>query len=237
MLLDLGSNTLYTRTIRVYYCRMARVTETRERRQELTEVVFRIAAECGLDGVSFREVASRAEVAVATVQYHFRTKDGMILSACEQMVEAILARMNAVGPQGTVGQVVRRVLLELLPLDEERTAEARVYLALAARAAVSPELARIHAVALAEFRANCAQAVREAQEIGEADATLDAEREASALVAFVDGLTLHVVTDAQGLPPGTAVAALDAYLGRIFDLRGEWLGNREQGTEDIDRGR
>ncbi len=57
--------------------------------------------------------------------------------------------MARTGPATTV----RRVILELLPLDETRTAESRIYLAFAARAAVSAPLADVQI----GFSPGCAQ--------------------------------------------------------------------------------
>ncbi|MDX5895319.1 TetR/AcrR family transcriptional regulator [Rubrobacter radiotolerans] len=216
---------------------MARTMDARARRCELTQALFKIAAERGLEEVSFREVASEAGVAIATVQYHFGTKDGMLLFAFERITEAIRARIGTAQTGRTVGRVMRRALMELLPLDDERVAEARVYLAFAARSTISPELARVHSGALAELRSNCARVVRTAQKVGQADASLDPEREAAALVAFLDGLTLHAVTDKEGMPPDAAVAALDAYLGRIFDVRDERRVTEGRADGEAGRGR
>ncbi len=211
---------------------MASSRNRESRRQQLTEACLRIAAERGLDEVSIREVASEAGVAIATVQYYFRTKDELLLFACEQTMDAALSRIDSVDTRGTVGQVIRRALLELLPLDEGRAVELRVYFAFAARSVVSDELAQVHAETLAQFRANCARAIRTAQEIGEASRDLDPEREAAVLVAAVDGLALHALTDLQGLPQEEVVAALDAYLRRIFDIRGTVSG--AAGHDDLE---
>ena len=124
-------------------------------------------------------------------------------------------------------------MMELLPLDKERTLEIRVYAAFVARAAVDEGLREVQSEALAEMRANCARAVRTAQQIGETDASVDPEREARVMVALVDGLALHAVTDPEGLPPDAAVVALETYLSRLFDVYGERL--KRTGKDDPDQ--
>ena len=49
---------------------------------------------------------------------------------------------------------------------------------------------------------------------GEAAPGLDPVLAAATTAALIDGLLLHLLTDPAGLPPGAAIAALDAHLAR-----------------------
>jgi AcrR family transcriptional regulator len=164
-------------------------------------------------------------VSIGTVQYYCRSKDEMLQMAFDYVIGRIVGRATGVdgpGPTGTtaVGAVLRSGLLEFLPLDEERSVEARVYLAFAARAAVSAELARVQQTLMGEMRTLCAQAFALAAEQGQATTGLDPALAAAATVAIVDGLLLHMLTDPAGMPATTAVAVLDAHLRRYLELDG-----------------
>lgn len=187
-------------------------------RQRLLDALVAITAERGLDQVSIREVAAAADVSIGTVQYYCRSKEEMLRMAWEHTAQQILDRATGVDTTGTVAEVVRRVLLELLPLDEQRSVESRVYLAFAARAAVSGSLADVQHTLLGELRGQLSRAFQRARDGGEAAADLDPEVAAAETAALIDGLLLHVLTDPSGLSPDTAVAVLDAHLGRLFGV-------------------
>ena len=187
-------------------------------RQRLLDALVAITAERGLDQVSIREVAAAAGVSIGTVQYYCRSKDEMLRMAFEYVIGRIIARSTGVERTGTVGSALRRGILESLPLDEDRGVEARVYLAFAARAAVSPELARVQHSFQTEMRGLCAQAFSLAVDQGQAVADFDPDTAAAATAALVDGLLLHLLTDPTGLPADTAVAVLDAHLRAYVDI-------------------
>lgn len=110
-----------------------------------------------------------------------------------------------------MGDVLRRALLEFLPLDQPRRVEAGVYLAFSARAAVSADLAAVRHAMIAEQHRLCADTYRLAQERGEA-AAFDADRAAWATVALVDGLLLNLLSDPGGLTGETAVQLVEEHV-------------------------
>ncbi len=101
-----------------------------ERRRHIAEAVWRIAASRGLEAVSLREVAAEAGVSMGRVQHYFKTKDRMILFACEYMVELAgrgARELIAASPDPDAPRsILRSVCLQTLPLDEEHRAGASV---------------------------------------------------------------------------------------------------------------
>ena len=187
-------------------------------RQRVLDALMTIISDRGLDQASLREVATAAGVSLGTVQYYCRSKDEMLQMTFEHVIGRILERATGVERVGHVGSVLRLGLLEFLPLDQRRGVEARVYLAFAARAAVTPNLAAVQHRLMSESRALCAEALAVARERGQARPGLDAEAAAAAIVAMVDGLLLHMLSDPTGMPAETAVAVLDEHLRHYVDL-------------------
>jgi len=207
---------------RVWYGRLVHMYDahmTESARQRLLDALVTVIAERGLDQASIREVAAAAGVSIGTVQYYCRSKDEMLRTAFEYVTGHILDRAAGTERTGTVASVLRGALLEFLPLDDTRRLEAKVYLAFAARAAVSPDLASVQQGMMTELRGRCADAFRLAQSRGEAADDLDPEQAAVATAALVDGLLLHLLTDPTGLGPEAAVAVLDTHLARHLDVR------------------
>ena len=198
-------------------------------RQRLLDALMTIIAERGLEQASIREVAAAAGVSIGSVQYYCRSKDEMLQMSFEHVTRRILDRATSIERTGHVGAVLRRGLLEFLPLDEDRGVEARVYLAFAARAAVSPNLAAVQHRLMSESRTLCAQALEVAHERGQARSDLDAEAAAAAIVAMVDGLLLHMLSDPTGMPGETAVSVLDGHLRHFVDIDDEPTPRRRPG--------
>ncbi|HEX7308721.1 TetR/AcrR family transcriptional regulator [Lentzea sp.] len=149
------------------------------RRRQIAEAVCLLADEHGPEGVSMRDVAARAQVSLGAVQRCFRTKEEMLLFAVHHVGERVRARLTA---DASLGQVAEEVAL----LRDEHRAQARIWLAFVAQAAVKEPLAgplRESYAALHELL------VRLATESGLADPP----GEARALLALADGLTTHVL--------------------------------------------
>ncbi len=185
-------------------------------KDRLLTALVTITAERGLDKVSIREVAAEAGMSVGSVQYYCRSKDEMLEMAFRYILEQISARAAATSRSGTVTQVLRRSLHEFLPLDDVRRRECSVYLAFAARAAVTPVLAGVQHELLGEMRARCARVFRAAMDEGEAATDFDPNEAGLVTAALVDGLLLHMVTDPTGLRGKQAIRLLDDHLRRYL---------------------
>ncbi|HWC23553.1 MAG TPA: TetR/AcrR family transcriptional regulator [Flexivirga sp.] len=183
----------------------------------LVETVCSIIATEGLDAATVREVASAAGVSIGAVQHHFRTKDEMLVAAFRHVVETTEKRVAAVELGTEVRQNLSAILRELLPLDDIRFQEAKVYVAFAARATTSPALAVIQRSTLDHIGTQLAEAFRAAAKRSGARTTAAAaRREAELLLAVTDGLTFDAVT--RGVRPDAKRlgALLDTYLRRAL---------------------
>lgn len=183
----------------------------------LVETVCSIIATEGLDAATVREVASAAGVSIGAVQHHFRTKDEMLVAAFRHVVETTEKRVAAVELGTEVRQNLSAILRELLPLDDIRFREAKVYVAFAARATTSPALAEIQRNTLDHIGTRLAEAFRAAaKRSGVRTSTAAARREAELLLAVTDGLTFDAVT--RGVRPDAKRlgALLDTYLRRAL---------------------
>ncbi|HEY8456004.1 MAG TPA: TetR family transcriptional regulator C-terminal domain-containing protein, partial [Actinopolymorphaceae bacterium] len=184
---------------------MPRKVDHRARRELLADALLRLAATRGLEEVSLRHVAAEAGVSTGMVQHYFRTKDEMMTFALDMVMDRIRARSQAAMTSTVPRELVRSLLLQVLPLDETRRQENHVVLAYFAYAAVRPAIASGLREAAAQTRRFLADQLRAA---GAFD--LDPERAAAGLLALVDGLGLQLLS--RQLAEEEAVAALDAQL-------------------------
>ncbi|MFI8277260.1 TetR/AcrR family transcriptional regulator [Streptomyces sp. NPDC085929] len=196
---------------------MPRQVDHEGRRRLIAEAVCRLADESGLEGVTLRDVAARAQVSMGAVQRCFRTKDEMLVFALGYVGERVRERVRARlvrSPAQSAGTALGHAVTEVSLLREEHRAEARVWLAFVAQAAVSEPLAGTLKANYAALQQSFAQLIAEAAEDAGRAASLDAQREARTLLALVDGLTAHVLIG--HLTPYEAQDVLHAHLGGLW---------------------
>ena len=178
---------------------------------QLLDAVMTLTAERGLDAVSVREVAAAAGVSIGTVQYHFATKDDLLVAAFARVVDDTRARLRRIEVGPGVRDTMIRALSQLLPLDSERRREGQVYLAFAARAAVAPGLRVIQRDLLNGVRDEVAAVLAEADPGRDAAAV---RIDAAVLLATVDGLLLHELSTGRRGAKARLLPALE----RAVDL-------------------
>jgi AcrR family transcriptional regulator len=182
------------------------------RRTLLADALMRVAARRGLEDVSLRHVAAEAGVTAGMVQHYFATKDEMMafaLAAVRARVEQRLA-VDPLPPGAPPRVAVEALLVQLLPLDEQRRLEAHVGLAVQAYATVRPAVAAALRADTDRMRDALAGWVREAGAVAAADHALTG----AALLPLVEGLVLHVL--GGHLTAEHALAVLRAHLDLVL---------------------
>ncbi|GLW01655.1 TetR/AcrR family transcriptional regulator [Streptomyces lavendulae] len=196
---------------------MPRQVDHADRRRIVAEAVCELADEHGLEGVTLRDVAARAQVSMGAVQRCFRTKEEMLVFALGHIGERIGSRVRARlvrSPAQSAATALGHAATEVALLREEHRAEARVWLAFVAQAAVSEALAATLKASYAALEESFAGLVAEALEDPARTVPVDPRREARTLLALADGLTAHVLIG--HLTPRAAQDVLDAHLTALF---------------------
>ncbi|MGW0246705.1 TetR/AcrR family transcriptional regulator [Nocardia goodfellowii] len=188
------------------------------RRHQIAEAVWRLAGRGGLEQVTLRLVAAEAGVSARLLQYYFGTREQLLLGALEILnndaEQQAKERMAALGEAPGMRAIVRGVLHEMLPLDEERRNRHVVYAAYFIRFLTEPALvavARDSPPALANLVADL---IIEGQRLGQVRDDADPAAEAAFLLAGTEGLQTRVLL-AQ-LSAERAVELIDMQLDRVF---------------------
>ncbi len=194
---------------------MPKVVDHGQRRGEIAEALWRIAAAEGLEAVSLARVAQEAGVSKGRVQHYFASRDELLDFAAQHLRlrvdERVRARMAAAAPSSPLGEV-RALLVALLPLDDDARTDARVGSAFLIRALGDDRLRETYRTGNRLIRAAVADRLAAARAAGEL-AALDPDREATVLLALAGGLAESVLlgdADEAG-----ALAVLDHQLGRL----------------------
>ncbi|GAB3604936.1 TetR/AcrR family transcriptional regulator [Conyzicola nivalis] len=191
---------------------MPKIVDTAERNRIVSEAAWRVMVRDGLTALSVRNVAAEANLPPSSLRYTFPTQASVRDSAVALLVERMAERVARHGESGADdtaeadASTARAILLELLPLDDERRVEMEVSLALGAMAATDRALWQAHQRTHLAVREACVRAL----------ALLGADpRDVDGTHALIDGLALHLVRQAPTTGDAWALRALDAHLHRL----------------------
>ena len=155
-------------------------------------------------------------VSTTAVTHYFADKDALLLAAVEDAYAAVAARALAKAESGLTGLPgLRMILLEALPLDAERRAEARVWIAFWAAATIREELRPIQTKGYRIWQEVVSRMLVAAEARGQIRSGLDLVREGEQLMCLVDGLLLQSILEPRRLTADRQVKILDAALDRL----------------------
>jgi AcrR family transcriptional regulator len=171
------------------------------RRAEIAQAVWRIVLREGVRGASVRGVAREAGLSMGSVRYFFGTQDDLLEFAMTEVIERARHRIetgavarSAAAEQGNLVDPAADLFEQVLPLDDERLVEARVWAAFAGETTTSPGLAAIRAEADDALRRLC-RSVLAGTALLHPSRNLAVETER--LWSLLDGLTMHRLADAR----------------------------------------
>jgi AcrR family transcriptional regulator len=198
---------------------MPKKVDHHSRRATIAESVWWLTARGGIEAVTMRQVAAHARMSLGQLQHYFTSKEELLDHAYELLIERVAGRVSTrpdppADETPEPREVVRNALVEMLPLDDERTGDAHVWVAFLARASAAGEPAARLRKTHAELLDLVIDQLRRGQRGGTVSVDVDPAREARTLLAVLDGLTIHVLighhtaTDAEH--------ALDTHLDGLF---------------------
>ncbi|TDC25571.1 TetR/AcrR family transcriptional regulator [Streptomyces sp. 8K308] len=197
---------------------MPRQVNHEQRRRQIAEAVWRLATRRGLEDVTLRQVAAEAGVSARLLQYYFGTRDQLLLGALEILntdaERRARERLEALGENPGMRALVRGVLLEMLPLDDERRSRHVVYAAYFVRFLTEPALAAVAREAPPALEDLIGGLITQAQELGQARPDIDPIAESALLLASAEGLQTTVLLGQRS--PERAIELLDHQLDRVF---------------------
>ena len=196
--------------------------DTEKRRAELAQAVWRLVLRGGVAGASVRAVAEEAGLAMGSVRYFFNSQDELLRFAMTQVIEQAGARVTASEEErmaavraGEPLVGIASLLEEVLPLDDARLVEARIYAAFSAAAAVDPAMNELRKLADDGVRQLCESALSAMSELGLLPPDRDPGLEVQSLWALLDGLTMHLLVDPPSVSRDQARSVLAGQLLRM----------------------
>jgi TetR/AcrR family transcriptional regulator, transcriptional repressor of bet genes len=185
------------------------------RRAEVVAATWQVIADEGLEAATIRRIAQAAGCTTGRVTHYFDAKDDVLVAALEAVhaaaAERMRRRLEAEPREGEAA--LRAVLLEALPLDDERRREWGVWLAFWGRAAVDARLIREHERRYESWRALLGALV--AQVSGARPGSAAVRTGVDLVATSIDGLGIQALLQPDRFPPRRLAAMVDVLVQAI----------------------
>ncbi|WP_339229582.1 TetR/AcrR family transcriptional regulator [Oceanobacillus sp. FSL K6-2867] len=172
---------------------MPRIVNHEKKRKSIAEAAWSIIKEEGIEKASIRRVAIEAGMSAGALRHYFSTKDEMLLFIMDYYLEEGKKRSQSKSWSDNPLQAVAEVLLELVPIDEEKKIETSVWWILALQSLTSNTLKEkkdemtngMYELANSMIEILVLQGIL-------SDST-NVKLEKSRLAALIDGLSIHAL--------------------------------------------
>jgi AcrR family transcriptional regulator len=188
---------------------LPKIVDHEKRREELIAAVWRVVARDGLDGSTIRAIAKETDSSAGALSHYFKDKDDILTFALKLSHRRIRERQNRKldGLKGV--EALRELVLDNLPLDEERELETRLEVGYWARSLTRPEVRKVQGMEAAVLHKRMVALIIEAQRRGDMDGDTAASTIAERLLALIDGLSLHALLYPERLSPQAQMTIID----------------------------
>jgi len=214
---------------------MPKKVDQDERRAELLIAIWQVIARDGLENVTVRTLARETGFSAGTLAHYFTDKDDILVSALRLSHEQIAARWEEKldGLEGIVA--LRELVMDNLPLDDERELETRLAMNYWVRAVTHENVASSQwRIGPTLFR-RLADLTAEAQEMGQVRTDESAEDIAERLNALIDGLSLHSLLYADRVTRERQIGLMEAEFKRLEKVGGETAAGEKNTMEETSR--
>ena len=187
-----------------------------DRRLEVSEAAWQVILREGLDHASMRAIAQEMGCTTGVVTHYFRNKEELILFALHQVTARLHAMMQATTENISATEQLVAILSAFLPLDQERQAILKVWVAFLGYAVGRDSLMTEHQESAAKLRELIIQHLQALQSAHLIRTDIDPEVEANVLLALVNGLSLDSLIQNTRLSSDQQVDVIRRYVEDIL---------------------
>lgn len=196
---------------------MARIVNHEKKRKSIAEAAWSIIKKEGIEKASIRRVAIEAGMSAGALRHYFSTKDEMLLFIMDYYLEEGKKRSQSKSWSDNPLQAVAEVLLELIPIDEEKKIETSVWWILALQSLTSDTLKEkkdemtngMYELASSMIEILVLQGIL-------SDST-NVKLEKSRLAALIDGLSIHALLRPDVYTPEKVKEVIRYHLETLCD--------------------
>lgn len=196
---------------------MPKIVNHEQKRKLIAEAAWNIIKKEGMEKASIRRVAAEAGMSAGALRHYFSTQDEMLLFIMDYFLGVGKKRTEHKEWSADPLETVTEVLLELVPIDEEKKIETTVWWMFAIRSLTNDKLKEkkdemtdgIYELAKSMIQLLVSQ--------GAVPETVDAELESIRLSAFLEGVSVHALLRPDVFTPEKIKEVIRHHLQTLSD--------------------
>ncbi|TLS50942.1 TetR family transcriptional regulator [Paenibacillus antri] len=191
---------------------MPKIVNHEEKKEQIAAATWRVILRGGMKGATVRSIAKEADISLGALRHYFSTQDELLAYAMQLVRERANARIQAILSETLPPKtMVRRVLFEIVPLNEDTRAEMDVWLAYVFSLGRKADSLGVQQ----EIYSGIRKMIEYLDHRRLLREDLDKELTAETLYSLVDGLAMHAFLEPRRLTKERTAAVLTSYLDSI----------------------
>jgi AcrR family transcriptional regulator len=198
---------------------MPKIVDHDERREEILSAAIRVIDGVGLDNTTTRAIAQESGYSNGVLSHYFQDKDDILRSILVKTHREFMARVaESMRGKDEFGRLWA-MLMQNLPLDDERRVETLMEITFWPRALSNPALREFQREAAGELLDQLRELIADVRRAGGLHSELADADIAELLIAAIDGLSVHAELFPQRLPAAHQQKLMRAQLTSVgFDV-------------------
>lgn len=172
---------------------MPKIVNHTERREEVMAAIRRVIARGQINDATIRVIAREAGYSAGVLAHYFTDKDEMMTSALRWSHQGIRQRQDEKLASLRGLAALKVLLLDNLPLDEQRTLETKLEVSYWSRALGSSHVLDVQRHEAALLYQKIRRLLEEARDLGEIHRDQPLDEATERFLALIDGLSVHAL--------------------------------------------
>lgn len=199
----------------MYNGTMPKIVDHEKQRKMVAAAAIRVIRDHGLEHATVRNIAKEAGLSVGSMRHYFATQAELFAFCMNLFADRVQQRVEALQMNESVLQNMKNLLLQFLPLDEDRKIEMEVWFSFTAKVLVYPELKKLSDQMHQGMYMSAQFVIQELQTQGLADPDMDAGVETEKLYALIDGLAIHMLMQPERLTAERVEQVIEQHLNML----------------------
>lgn len=199
----------------MYNRTMPKIVDHEKQRKMVAAAAIRVIRDHGLEHATVRNIAKEAGLSVGSMRHYFATQAELFAFCMNLFADRVQQRVEALQMNESVLQNMKNLLLQFLPLDEDRKIEMEVWFSFTAKVLVYPELKKLSDQMHQGMYMSAQYVIQELQTQGLTDPDMDAGVETEKLYALIDGLAIHMLMQPERLTAERVEQVIEQHLNML----------------------
>lgn len=192
---------------------MPKLVDHEERRKQIALATWRVISNLGMKGATVRNIAQEAGLSLGSLRHYFSTQEELLAFAMNLVKDQATARIEETARCNLPPKErILKILLELVPVDENKMLEMEVWFAFTFHARNKEEGFDVHHDGIFKGIGRIIHSMAQSNLLkNDADKDMETER----LYALINGIALHALLEPQRMTKERIVQVLTYHLDTI----------------------